>query len=848
MKTIKILRNSAGIGLVEVMMAIAITGGLTLTIAKLMENAGQSAKQIEAKSENISLKGIIQDVLNNPTACSNTFGTVMSSSNVTALSASTSATVSVPNIKDKLNVIKYSSASTNISPLSITSMEITNYNALAYTGDLVVNSTFRKSSSMVMMVKPIRIPINFSFTAGSLTACSTMAVGGEWLLGGNAGTVDGTDYIGTSDATAFNIKVNAQKAGRIEHVWGQTFFGYQAGMSQISNDDGTAFGYQASKYNTSGTNNSSFGWVALRQNTTGSENSAFGNRSLEANTIGGNNAAFGGSTLTYNTTGTGNSAFGWGSLYTNVSTNYNTAIGFSALFSTSTSGSNNTAIGAYTLNQNTSGRGNFAGGTYSLSSNNIGSWNTATGLNSLQYNTTGEYNSAVGAEALRNNNGSFNTASGFGAMAYNTSGSLNTAIGKGALSYSTSGSSNTALGLQALYATSGSYNTALGQDSLDSITGNNNSALGYNAGGATITGSNNLYLGANSGTGASTSSSKLYIETSGATNPLIGGDFSSSGRYVTVSSKMGIGLTIGDVPLSRLVVNGPSSPNYAGAANQLGTFYSDTPADGMYGVYTHVNPGTWTSWTQAGFFDSSTSAGVIGGKSVGVKGRSYANAVGSSGRTFGVWGMAGNATPGWNYGVYGEVLGSNAGAGIFGTATQYEDGLDTTAYRSGKLAAFFHGDTFTAGQIYSTYATVLTSDRRLKKNIKPLENSLEKILKLEGVNFDWKQNTKMTFEKRQQIGLIAQNVEEQFPLAVTTTTNSAGELKFVSYSALIAPLIESVKSLYAKILALITSDEKQNLEIKELKLENEKLKMEMKKQQESFDLRMKKLEAQSAKK
>ncbi len=804
MKTIKILRNSAGIGLVEVMMAIAITGGLTLTIAKLMENAGQSAKQIEAKSENTSLKGIIQDVLNNTTACSNTFGTVMSSANVTALSASTSATVTVPNIKDKLNVIKYSTASTNISPLTITSMELTNYNALAYTGDMVVNSTFRKSSSMVMMVKPIRIPINFSFTAGSLTACSTMAVGGEWLLGGNAGTVDGSDYVGTSDTSPLNFKVNAQKSGRIDTT-GQAFFGYLAGGN-------------FNKYSTSGTG---FGYEALK----GSP---------------------------YWNLATGNSAFGTGTLKSIVNGAYNTAIGWNAL------------VNIY----------------------------------------TSSYNTAVGAAS----------------QAYLTSGSSNTSLGYAALKNSVIGSNNTGVGESALFNNGGNSNTGIGNWALmNNSSGSYNTSLGDSAGYSLVTGSNNLFLGYNAGLNAGVIESKLYIETTGNTTPLIGGDFSSAGRYVTVDGTVKIngtgsiamkmtnghairthtaastdkvyfdtrtlfrdgasggngfvgiagGLGIGSgtwwnasvvpaqgnvqiegqvgigtqTPLSKLVVNGPGSTNYSGAATQLGTFYTDVMTDGMIGVNSTVNPGTATSWTYAGRFVSN-SASTIGGKSVGVRGQSYANSVGSSGRTYGVWGMAGNATAGWNYGVYGEVIGSNAGAGIFGTATAYEDGLQTTSYRSGMLAAFFHGDTVTVGTIYATSPGVSAySDRRLKKNIKPLQNSLEKILKIEGVNYDWKQDTDMEFEKGRQIGLIAQNVEEQFPLAVKTSVTTGGEFKSVSYTVLIAPLIESVKELYKKIVALFDTVSKQSQEIAVLKAENEKLNLAL----IGYEARLNKLENEKAK-
>src|SRR4030095_14168378 len=57
---------------------------------------------------------------------------------------------------------------------------------------------------------------------------NTGAVSGTpWLLTGNAGTVDGTNFIGTTDNIPFNIRVNNQKAGRIDNTLGNTFWGYQ---------------------------------------------------------------------------------------------------------------------------------------------------------------------------------------------------------------------------------------------------------------------------------------------------------------------------------------------------------------------------------------------------------------------------------------------------------------------------------------------------------------------------------------------------------------------------------------------------------------------------------------------
>ena len=776
MNSLKFLKNSSGMGLVEVMMAVAITGGLTLTIAKLMDNAGQSAKQIEAKSENTSLKGLIQDVLNNPTACQNTFGAVMTSANVTALSASSTATVTLPNIKDKLNVIKYSTASTNIDPLTITSMQLTNYNALAFTGDLVINSTFKKSVNIVMMVKPLRIPINFSFTSGSLTSCSTMAVGGEWLLGGNSGTVDGTDYIGTSDATALNIKVNAQKSGRIEHVYGQTFFGYQAGMSQISNEDGTAFGYQASKSNTTGANNSSFGWVALRQNTTGFENSAFGNGSMQANTTGNSNVAFGASSLTNNTTGA-----------------YNIAVGTNALRAATTAS------------------GNVAMGPNSMWNHSTGDFNTTLGYTAMQMSTTSFQNTAVGAIALRQT----------------TTGSQNVAVGYSALNLNTTGAQNASVGHVSL-----TQNT----------TGTNNTAIGFFAGGENTTGSSNVFIGSNSGDGATTASSKLYIDTLGGPNPLIGGDFSSAGRYVTINNKLGVGLTTGTIPQSTVAIG---SSGGTASTKLYVDFQEPYAAGGKTGIYSRVNPagyfGEWSYGIQASNFSPDTGHGFM----VGLRADASAQTPGGSGRAYGAWASAGNASDGYNYGLVAMLTGTARGTAIWASSQLGDWPQTTDAFMSlnQRWAAILNGHVYVKDGIWAN-AHITTSDIRLKKNIKNLDNSLEKVLKLRGVSYDWKNDSAAAGP---QIGLIAQEVEPLFPEVVSSKGNGKA-MKAVNYSALIAPIIESIKTLYAKILALITSDEKQNLEIKELKRENDKLKLEMKQQQESFDLRMKKLEAQSANK
>jgi hypothetical protein len=86
----------------------------------------------------------------------------------------------------------------------------------------------------------------------------------------------------------------------------------------------------------------------------------------------------------------------------------------------------------------------------------------------------------------------------------------------------------------------------------------------------------------------------------------------------------------------------------------------------------------------------------------------------------------------------------------------------------------------------------LTSDARWKGNINSIENSLERITQLRGVTYEWTDKSKGEGE---QLGVIAQEVEELFPQVVHTDNQG---YKSVEYSKLVAPLIEAVKSLSAE--------------------------------------------------
>jgi hypothetical protein len=91
------------------------------------------------------------------------------------------------------------------------------------------------------------------------------------------------------------------------------------------------------------------------------------------------------------------------------------------------------------------------------------------------------------------------------------------------------------------------------------------------------------------------------------------------------------------------------------------------------------------------------------------------------------------------------------------------------------------------------------SDRNLKQNIVNIENSLDKVSKLNGVYYNW---TKEALEKHKhlvdekEVGVIAQDVEAVLPELVATREDGS---KAVRYERLCAVLIESVKELKKEI-------------------------------------------------
>ncbi|MBI3502886.1 MAG: hypothetical protein HY063_13935 [Bacteroidetes bacterium] len=388
--------------------------------------------------------------------------------------------------------------------------------------------------------------------------------GNAWLLLGNAGTLDGTNFLGTTDDVPLSFRVWNTNAGRIESDAGvggnfsNTFLGFRAGITNNTGGYNTVMGDGAMQaMGTTAARNTAIGagagfWIGSIA--TGTDNTVIGNGIMTlCNPVSFNTAV--GSGAMYAVSGNSNTALGYQAVNGSASCvngSYNIGIGYQAMFGNTwpaVSANDNIGIGYRSLYNLTSGASDIGIGSSSLLSNTTGSYNTSLGVWSLYNNTAESYNTALGYLALYSQTGSNMTntnnvaignysmysnnpgvSTGYGnvavgdyAMYYNTTGYNNTAIGGGttgsggALYYNQTGFYNTAVGYQALYGSStisSNANTAVGDQALFyANTGGYNTACGEFAlqGTGSITGQYNAAIGAWAGKAVNAGNSNVFL-------------------------------------------------------------------------------------------------------------------------------------------------------------------------------------------------------------------------------------------------------------------------------------------------------------------------------------------------
>lgn len=196
----------------------------------------------------------------------------------------------------------------------------------------------------------------------------------------------------------------------------------------------------------------------------------------------------------------------------------------------------------------------------------------------------------------------------------------------------------------------------------------------------------------------------------------------------------------------------------------------------------------------------------------GIRAKSYSTSIISYSRAFGVFGLAGNANSGYNYGIFGQLAGTNYGSAIVGyVSSSVSDYTDINI--TGSWAGYFQGNMKVTG--YINGVTVGNSDKRFKKNIVDIDSksTISKLLTLEPVEYNLKQkyvkahNDSVEIEMpiydekdqlftKKHFGLIAQDLQNVYPDLVYEDTE--GYLS-INYTGLIPLLIASIKELNNEI-------------------------------------------------
>lgn len=212
---------------------------------------------------------------------------------------------------------------------------------------------------------------------------------------------------------------------------------------------------------------------------------------------------------------------------------------------------------------------------------------------------------------------------------------------------------------------------------------------------------------------------------------------------------------------------------------------------------------------------------------VGMEGRASLDTPNSSYRAIGVRGIAGNATPGYNWGVYGLLTGKNGGAAIYGTSDNSDWGQ---AISEGRYAGFFRGNVHVEGTLTATTITN-PSDIAYKTNITSFSNNnaITKLMLMNPVAYNLKQpelpqtlssnendttssailpsvEDKQEYQKL-HYGLIAQELQQVCPELVYENPNG---LLSINYLEIIPILIEAIKEQQIEIEELKNKIHKKN--------------------------------------
>lgn len=175
----------------------------------------------------------------------------------------------------------------------IDNLAVTNAKINDVDGSKIAAATVTNAKLATMSNNTIKGNISGGSAIPSDIPISTIVGINTWSLTGNAGTIPGTNFVGTTDLQDLVFKTNNLESGRISIALANTSFGRDALTNVITGDSNVAIGRDSQNLTSTGKGNVSIGVDSLKNNTTGISNVAIGQGAGSVNISGGDNTYIG---------------------------------------------------------------------------------------------------------------------------------------------------------------------------------------------------------------------------------------------------------------------------------------------------------------------------------------------------------------------------------------------------------------------------------------------------------------------------------------------------------------------------------------------------------------------------
>ena len=392
---------------------------------------------------------------------------------------------------------------------------------------------------------------------------------------------------------------------------------------------------------------------------------------------------------------------------------------------------------------------NYFIGDSAGANNTTGLYNVFLGYKTGAKNTEGYQNTFLGYEAGYSNIGTMAQ----GAFAHGT---RNCYIGFMAGKQGKDGAFNTLIGSEAGMKNKASFNTFIGSEAgVNNTEGHYNAFIGTRAGANNLTGGNNVFLGHLAGNSNVDGAENIAIGT------VAGAWFRSGAKNIVIGSGAGSGSVYeGQGDGSRNVIIGDEAGKYTRDGSNNVIIGAGAASEYIEGT------GTGTSnviiGAEAGFEAINASQNVFIGYRAGIKEKESNKLYIANNETVQplIWG---------DFEMKWMVVNGNGQDNIIGQTF------------------------FVNGPAGGIEPWVNESDERLKKDIVPIDDALDKVKELEGIYFSWKDDESP--DPARQMGFIAQQAENIIPEVIS----KSGEYYGMQYAPITALLVEAIKQQQALI-------------------------------------------------